>query len=255
MNRLNKQQKDRVSQFRAITGGSDKQAIECLRQAAWSVEGGIDVFYSSGMQAAAAPMDTSGVEKMFDRYKDPGDSSKMMAEGIGHLCDDLGVEPSDIALLVLSYHLSARIMCEYTRDEWVNGLLRLGIDSIDKLKSKLGDMRGELQDTHRFQEVYNYSFQWACEENKKVMGLDTALAMWQLLYADERRWQYIDDWCEFLQEHHKGRTISKDTWAQLFEFARQIKPDFSNYDDAGAWPYLMDEFVEYMKKKNGMQVD
>lgn len=36
---------------------------------------------------------------------------------------------------------------------------------------------------------------------------------------------------------------------------QQIKPDFSNYDDAGAWPYLMDEFVEYMKKKNGMQVD
>lgn len=26
--------------------------------------------------------------------------------------------------LVLSYHLSARIMCEYTRDEWVNGLMR-----------------------------------------------------------------------------------------------------------------------------------
>jgi DCN1-like protein 1/2 len=36
---------------------------------------------------------------------------------------------------------------------------------------------------------------------------------------------------------------------------QQIKPDFSNYDDAGAWPYLLDEFVEYMKKKNGMQVD
>jgi len=36
---------------------------------------------------------------------------------------------------------------------------------------------------------------------------------------------------------------------------QQIKPDFSNYDDAGAWPYLMDEFVEYMRKKNGMQVD
>jgi DCN1-like protein 1/2 len=52
------------------------------------------------------------------------------------------------------------------------------------------------------------------------MQLETALAMWQLLYADERRWQYIDDWCDFLQEHHKGRTISRDTWAQLFEFAR-----------------------------------
>lgn len=254
MNRLNKQQKDRVTQFRNITGANDKQAIDCLRQAGWSVEGGIEVFYASGMQATPSA-DTSNIEKMFQRYKDAGDSTKMMAEGIATLCEDLGVEPSDIALLVLSYHLSARIMCEYSREEWVTGLSKLGIDSLDKLRGKLSELRGELQDTQRFHDVYNYSFQWACEEGKKVMQLDTALAMWQLLYADERRWQYIDDWCEFLQEHHKGRTISRDTWAQLFEFARQIKPDFSNYDDAGAWPYLMDEFVEYMRKKNGMQVD
>jgi DCN1-like protein 1/2 len=43
--------------------------------------------------------------------------------------------------------------------------------------------------------------------------------MWQLLYADERRWQYIDEWCEFLQSHH-NRAISKDTWVQLFQFTR-----------------------------------
>lgn len=36
---------------------------------------------------------------------------------------------------------------------------------------------------------------------------------------------------------------------------QQIKPDFSNFDDSGAWPYLLDEFVEHMKQKNGMQVD
>jgi hypothetical protein len=34
-----------------------------------------------------------------------------------------------------------------------------------------------------------------------------------------------------------------------------IKPDFSNFDEAGAWPYLMDEFVDFMKKRNGMAVD
>lgn len=60
-------------------------------------------------------------------------------------------------------HQETRQLCIYTCVTCCPSLLRLGIDSIDKLRSKLGDMRGELQDTHRFQEVYNYSFQWACE--------------------------------------------------------------------------------------------
>jgi hypothetical protein len=36
---------------------------------------------------------------------------------------------------------------------------------------------------------------------------------------------------------------------------QQIKPDFSNFDESGAWPYLVDEFVDHMKQKSGMQVD
>jgi hypothetical protein len=30
-----------------------------------------------------------------------------------------------------------------------------------------------------------------------------------------------------------------------------VKPDFSNFDEAAAWPYLIDEFVELMKEKRG----
>lgn len=30
---------------------------------------------------------------------------------------------------------------------------------------------------------------------------------------------------------------------------QSIKPDFSNFDDNGAWPYLIDEFVEYVNEK------
>jgi DCN1-like protein 1/2 len=36
---------------------------------------------------------------------------------------------------------------------------------------------------------------------------------------------------------------------------QQVKPDFSNFDDGGAWPYLIDEFVDHMRAKSGMQVD
>lgn len=61
--------------------------------------------------------------------------------------------------------------------------------------------------------------------------------MWQLLFSEERAWPLVEAWCEFLQKHH-NRAISRDTWVQLFEFARAIKPDFSNFDESAAWPYL-----------------
>eukprot|EP00878_Enallax_costatus_P003752 GHUV01003968.1.p1 GENE.GHUV01003968.1~~GHUV01003968.1.p1 ORF type:complete len:254 (+),score=70.65 GHUV01003968.1:404-1165(+) len=252
MNRLNRQQKDRVTQFRSITGASDKQAIDCLRQAGWSVEGGIEVFYSMGMQPTTT-VDTRSIEQLYQKYKDPH-QDMILADGISRFCDDLGVEPSDIVMLVISYHMNANIMCEYSREEWISGFTKMNVDSIDKLRSKMPELRAELRDPHRYQEVYNFAFSWAREKGQKCLQLETALAMWNLLYVDDRRWQYIDDWCEFLQKHH-NRAISKDTWVQLYEFARQIKPDFSNFDEAGAWPYLMDEFVDHMKKQNGMAVD
>ena len=50
------------------------------------------------------------------------------------------------------------------------------------------------------------------------------------------------------QEHH-NRALSKDTWAQLLDFVRTISPDFSNFDESAAWPYLLDEFVEYARAR------
>ncbi|KAJ3700593.1 hypothetical protein LUZ61_004298 [Rhynchospora tenuis] len=49
---------------------------------------------------------------------------------------------------------------------------------------------------------------------------------------------------------HK-KVISRDTWSQLLEFVKTIDPQLSNYDEEGAWPYLIDEFVEYLTE-NGI---
>jgi DCN1-like protein 1/2 len=75
------------------------------------------------------------------------------------------------------------------------------------------------------------------QKNQKCLQLDVAVGMWKLLFSEDRAWQYVDAWCEFLTKHH-NRAISKDTWVQLFEFVRAVKPDFSNFDESAAWPYL-----------------
>ncbi len=46
-----------------------------------------------------------------------------------------------------------------------------------------------------------------------------------------------------------GKAISKDTWCQFLEFSRNIQPDLSNFEVDGAWPVLIDSFVEACKKR------
>ncbi|PNX86385.1 hypothetical protein L195_g042463 [Trifolium pratense] len=73
--------------------------------------------------------------------------------------------------------------------------------------------------------------------------------MWQLLFA-EKQWPLVDHWCQFLQARH-NKAISRDTWSQLLEFAKTVSSNLSDYDAEGAWPYLIDEFVDYLKE-NGV---
>ena len=42
--------------------------------------------------------------------------------------------------------------------------------------------------------------------------------------------------------------MNKDQWFNVLEFSRSVAPDLSNYDEDGAWPVLLDEFVSWFRK-------
>ena len=43
--------------------------------------------------------------------------------------------------------------------------------------------------------------------------------------------------------------MNKDQWYNVLEFSRTVNADASNYDEDGAWPVLLDEFVTWLRRQ------
>ena len=186
------------------------------------------------------------MEAAFRKYKDAG-GEQILAAGVMQLCEDMGVSPSDVSLLVLAWHFQARRMCEFSRAEWTAGMASLGCDSVAKLGAKLPALRASLSVDTTFRAVYAFAFAFALEEGAKALMADTALALWLLLLPGQ--WALGQAWCDFIADQKHLKVVSKDTWAQLLQFSRTVKADLSNYDPEGAWPSIIDDFAEQLTAK------
>ncbi|WMV59484.1 hypothetical protein MTR67_052869 [Solanum verrucosum] len=240
MNKLGFARKEKVQQFMSVTGSSEKSAIQTMKTNDWRLEGALEAYYNQ--EHVKAAIEKNRWEVLFNKYKDPN-VDMIMADGISNLCNDLQVDPQDIVMLVLSWELRAATICEFSKQEFIGGVQSLEIDSMEKFKKKIPHLRSQLKDEDTFREIYNFTFDWAKEKGQKTLALETALALWHLLFA-ELEWPLIDQWCEFIQERH-NKAISRDVWLQLLEFAKTVDATLSNYAAEGAWPCLLDEFVEY----------
>ena len=242
MNRLTKAQKDKVKRFASVADADEATAMAILKEARWDLEVGLETYFTSPMGAVATGADAEALEELYQKYRADDDDEEMIgAAGIERFCDDIGIDPMDPVILVVALKMNAQQMGKFTKEEFLTGMRRMGAATTDKLKEKLPLLRAELEDPRSFKDVYEYSFDFSKEPNQKSLPLDTAAAMWGVLLGG--RWALVEEWCDFLRREH-GKAVTRDTWSQTLEFSRLIGPDLEGYDPAGAWPYLIDEFVE-----------
>jgi len=248
MSTLNRQQREKVANFQAVTGAPTKLAAEFLKRCNWSLDQAVDTFFTEGHSfpsaKAVCTVDAKKLDAFFRKYK-AADVDCICSEGIEELCNDLAISALDPVTLAMSYHCRADEMGKFTREEFVGGMQRLGCDDVAKLRAKLEELRAMLSDRTQCKEVYAFTFQFALDQGQRCLPVEMCVEFWKLLLKEH--FPLLDKWIVFVEARCKN-AISKDTWMMLYDLATQVKPDLSDYDVNGAWPVLLDEFVEQVKE-------
>lgn len=59
---------------------------------------------------------------------DPHEEEKMTVDGVMKFLEDLNLNPESRTVLVIAWRFKAATQCEFTKDEFFNGMTELGYD-------------------------------------------------------------------------------------------------------------------------------
>lgn len=143
---------------------------------------------------------------------------------------------------------------------------RLIVSSADTISKQKTYVAGQIKqlstDMALFKKVYKHVFVCAKEKGQKALPLDNAIVYWTLLFSSPgMKWatastNWIKLWIEFLNTKWT-KSVNKDMWNQTAHFFEKTMEDetLSFWSEDGAWPGVIDQFVEYAKKERGDTAD
>lgn len=265
------QQKVLIAQFVSLTGATERQATRFLKNASFKMNEAVDTYFSSdGNGKGPSPVEAK-LESLFDQLQDSNDEKDKLEldSTMAYLTEKLKINIENAELLVVLELLQAPSVGMITRRGYVDGWKNTGVGATHQehaahLRRLISSLSS---DPALFKKVYRYAFVAGREPDQKALGLENALVYWDILFASPgMEWKtanrdWLDLWKSFLNAKWT-RSVNKDMWNMTLEFAVKSLSDesLSFWNEDGAWPSVIDDFVEWCREKGigkaeGMDVD
>ncbi|KAF5684859.1 putative SCRO [Fusarium denticulatum] len=227
-------------------------------------------FSSNGDTKGPSPLEVS-LDKLFTQLQDSSDEKDKLEldSTMSYLTEKLQVNIENAELLVALELLQAPSVGVITRKGYVDGWKVTGAGTthqehaahLRKLTKSLSS------DPTLFKKVYRHTFVAGRDGDQKALNLETALVYWDILFAPPgMEWKtpnhnWLELWKSFLNAKWT-RSVNKDMWNMTLEFALKSLSDesLSFWNEDGAWPSVIDDFVDWCReqgigKTDGMDVD
>jgi len=205
---------------------------------------------TSSAASRVAAKELERIDILFGQYADKDAEGMLGPEGIENLCTDLGVDITNVRILMLAWKMRAAKQGYFTLDEWRRGLKTLKVDTIDKLRKALPALEQEVLRPQNFLDFYTYSFRYCLTEDKqKSLDIESVCQLLELVLGKRNQAQ-VESLVEYLKNQKEYKAINLDQWSCFLRFCDEIHyPDFENYDSTLAWPLILDHYVEWVRER------
>lgn len=111
-------------------------------------------------------------EALFASFADPDDPESISIEGLGALCEQLGIDASaDIRALVLAMKLGSKSHPgKITRAEFMEGARLMNVSNVAQIKARIAALDPGFMDRTEFRDFYRFVFQFNREGTHKTVG-------------------------------------------------------------------------------------
>ncbi|RAL53691.1 hypothetical protein DM860_015419 [Cuscuta australis] len=209
----------------------------------------VDSVRSASSKGKVVSKVTQSIDNLFSLYANQSLGS-IDPDGVEALCSDLGVDHTDVRILMLAWKMKAKKQGYFSQDEWHLGLKGLQADSIAKLKKALPKLEAEVMMPANFEDFYTFAFRYCLTEDKqKCLDIDSICILIDLILGSQFRAQ-VDSFTEYLKSQTDYKVLNMDQWTNFLRFCQEISfPDLKDYDTDQAWPVVLDNFVDWVKEK------